>query len=280
MLRFARALAFAALVIAPGLMTIPVAHAAPQGSTHVALVPGAEPDGDAGTLQTSGTVDGSPGESFSGFDFTDVSVDSLDPATLSQFDTVVLNEVETDDLSSAAEQALSSFVTGGGKLIIHDADATDGNDYSWLPVPSQTGQSCQDCGNTDGSATVVENSPLVSDSPSSPAYVDLSELPDNSDAVGDANVLITSDPRWDVDMRATNSQNVDGAVGAYATDGGLIIYNGLDTDAIGDLPSGNDWLDKLWHQELTQQWNPDNLPHSAPAVGGGGGGLANCGSRP
>ena len=184
---------------------------------------------------------------------------------------MVLNEVPTESLSEAQEQALSTFVTNGGKLIIHDADGTSGNTYSWLPVPANTGQSCQNCGNLDGVAEVTENNTLVSNEPSSPYYVNVNELPGSSDAVGDANVLVSNDPRWDVDILATNDNNVEDAVDAYATDGGTIIYNGFDTDAIGaEFPSGNNWLNKIWYDELRQQWDPDNLPHSTPLVGASG----------
>jgi hypothetical protein len=101
--------------------------------------------------------------------------------------------------------------------------------------------------------------------------VNVNEFPGNSDAVGDANVLFSSDPRWDVDIRATNDQNVRGAVDAYAQDGGLILYDGFDTDDIeSTFDSGNAWLQKIWYDELNQQWNPDNLPHNTPLIGSSG----------
>jgi hypothetical protein len=257
-------------VVALGILGESPALAATQRSTRVALIPSAE-GFDAGTLQTTGTVAGSPEDSFEQFTFSDVPQEAIDPGTLSQYDTVVLNQVFTSSLSEAQEQALSSFVTSGGKLIIHDADGTEGNDYQWLPVPASTGESCENCGHTDGEAEIVENNTLVSNEPSSPSYIDVGELPGNSDAVGDANVLVTSDPRWDVDIRATNDQNVAGAVDAYASDGGLILYDGFDTDFIGTpFPSGNDWLNKIWYDELNQQWDPDNLPHSTSIVGSSG----------
>jgi hypothetical protein len=266
---------WSAIFLAVALTTILCWGARPafavlQSSTRVALIPGAE-GYDAGTLQTSGTVAGSPEDSFEKFDFSEVPQEEINPTTLAQYDTVVLNEVFTESLSEAQKQALSTYVTNGGKLIIHDADGTEGNSYSWLPVPANSGQSCQNCGNTNGEAEIVENNTIVSNEPSSPYYVNVNELPGNSDAVGDANVLVTNDPRWDVDIRATNDNNVEGAVDAYASDGGLILYDGFDTDDISTIfPAGNGWLDKIWYDELNQQWDPDNLPHSTPLVGSGG----------
>ncbi|HWX86750.1 MAG TPA: hypothetical protein VNX67_01105, partial [Solirubrobacteraceae bacterium] len=51
----------------------------------------------------------------------------------------------------------------------------------------------------------------------------------------------------------------------------------LDTDYIdhtGAFPSGVNWLQKIWYDELAQQWDPDNLPHSTPVTGSG-----RCGFR-
>jgi hypothetical protein len=253
------------------------AQAATQHSNHVAIVLG-EGTVSSGRPQTSGTVTGSPGDSFEAFTFTELTQEQVEPATLAQYDTVVLNQVFTSSLTEGQKQALSSFVIGGGKLIIHDSDGTKGNEYSWLPVPANTGETCENCGNKNGEAEVVENNTIVSNDPSSPYYVNVNELPGNSDAVGDANVLLTSDPRWNQDIRASNDQNVEGAVDAYASDGGLILYNGFDADNLLEgavFPSGNDWLDKLWYDELNTEWDPDNLPHANPVVGASG----HCGFR-
>jgi hypothetical protein len=272
--RWAALCAITAFVVVLGCGVTP-ALAVLQSSTRVALIPGAE-GFDAGTLQTTGTVTGSPEDSFEKFQFSNLAQAEIDSNTLSGYDTVVLNEVFTESLSETQKQALSTFVTNGGKLVIHDSDGTTSNNYAWLPVPADTGQSCQNCGNLDGQAEIVENNSIVSNEPSSPYYVNVAELPFNSDAVGDANMLVTSDPRWAVDIRASNDHNSEGAVDAYASDGGLILYNGFDTDSIGStFPAGNDWLNKIWYDELNQQWNPDNLPHSTPVVGTGG----HCGYR-
>ncbi len=184
-----------------------------------------------------------------------------------------MNQVSTASLSAEERVTLANFVTDGGKLIIHDADGTEGNEYSWLPVPATTGVSCENCGHLDGEAEVTENNTIVSDEPSSPYYISVGELPGNSDAIGDANFLVTTDPRWSEDVRAKNDQNVEGAADAYASDGGLIMYNGFDNDYLGNpsaFPSEIDWLNKLWWNELNTQWDPDALPDSVPVVGAGG----------
>jgi lysophospholipase L1-like esterase len=220
-------------------------------------------------MPTTGNVGGLGGAfSFNQFTFANLPLGNADTGHLSQYDTAVLLQAPTSQLTAANKAALAGFVTGGGKLIIYDSDATDGNDYSWLPAPAMTGQSCPNCGAVGGTATVVENNTMVSnDQADGDHYVKVSELPGNTDAVGDANVMLSQDPRWFVDIRATNNRNETGAVHAYATAGsGLMIYNGFDTDPIGSnpYPSGVDWLAKIWFSELRQGWDPDGLPHGIP----------------
>ena len=238
-----------------------------QSSLHVLVIEDADTPGAGGDLQTSGTVIGDDRESFDDFQFDFVDVSDFDPSQLAGYDTVVLDQVLTDHLADAAKKALSSFVTSGNKLIIHDSDGTDGNDYAWLPAPARTGRSCPDCGDKSGEALVVENNAMVSDQSSDASYVDVAELPGATDAVGDSNVMVTQDGNWYVDITATNGVGDTGAVHTYATVTGLIIFDGFDTDYMGDSEdSGVDWLSKLWFLELKQQWNPDGLPHLNPVA--------------
>jgi hypothetical protein len=264
--------ALVAGVLAAASPATPPALAVNQRSANVAIVDGSGAS-SVGELQTTGSVEGAPADSFEGFSFSFLSQEELEPGTLVGYDTVLLNEVFTSELTAAQKQALSSFVTSGGKLIIHDSDGTEGNEYSWLPTPASTGISCLNCGSLNGSATIVEDNTIVNSNPASPFYINVDELPGNSDALGDANFLLTSDPSWTEDVRGSNDQNVEGAMDAYAADGGLILYNGFDYDYLAQgysFPSGVDWLDKLWWNELSTQWNPDSLPHSVPVVGSGG----------
>jgi hypothetical protein len=257
------------LTLATAVPAVP-ALAATQRSRNVAIVLG-EGTESAGTLPTGGAVAGDEADSFEEFSFTDLTQEQIQTSILSSYDTVVLNQVFTQSLTEAQKQAISSFVTSGGKLIIHDADGTEGNSYTWLPVPAESGVSCENCGNLGGEATIVENNTIVSNEPASPSYINVDELPGNSDAVGDANLLVSNDPRWDVDIFATNGLGVKGAVDAYAEDGGLILYNGFDTDDIeSTFGSGVGWLQKIWYDELNQQWDPDNLPHKTPLIGESG----------
>lgn len=239
-----------------------------SGSVNVALVPNPSGEGCcAGIMPTAGVVGGTALD-FGSFHFTNLPVASVGPSTLGAVDTLVLLQVSTSEFTPAQRDTINNFVDAGGKLIIYDSDATSGEDYSWLIRPFSTSPPCPNCGITGGTLTVVENNTLSSNDPASPDYVNTAEIPPATDAVGDANVVATSDAAWFGDMGAANGRGQAGWVHSYATSPsghGLVIYNGLDTDHIGSTSyssSGIDWLAKIWYLELQQPWDPSGLPGS------------------
>jgi hypothetical protein len=259
-------------------------------SMKVALIPQngpVPPNGPDGIMPIASYVSGLPAESFAGFSFTKVGLGQITSDALSQFDTVALIQVKVANLTSSARAALAQFIANGGKLIIHDSDETKLNDYSWvLPGSSTTrvGAGCEGCGGTSGSSTIT-NSSLISTNPADPSYVSLGDLAKFTDAIGDANLLVSTDPRWFAlaEGKNSNANNESGAQIAFANNNGLVIYNGFDTDfvkttpsdpwrcnqpALGfKCPSGStpkvDWLAHMWYSELTQGWGGMPGPASA-----------------
>ena len=272
----------AMLVVAAGLPGSPATAATfMQSSVNVALIPSNAPPsspGGLGVMPISSFVTGRPTDSFEKFSFKYVALNNITPATLASFDTVALIQVHTSDLSPAAKAALAQFVANGGKLIIHDSDEASLNDYSWLlpgPYSTKIGAGCNACGQALGTANIVENSGLISANPADPTYVSIPELLKYTDAVGDANLLVSDDPRWFASASGANAAKEAGAQVAYASNNGLIIYNGFDTDMIKPLASGPwlcvnakndvcppnahpsvDWLAEMWYAELNKSWGP------------------------
>jgi pimeloyl-ACP methyl ester carboxylesterase len=209
----------------------------------------------------------------SDFQFANLAVASTNAANLAAFDTLVLNQVLVGQLTPQQKADINAFVENGSKLIVYDSDATSGNDYTWLVRPFTTAPACPNCGLIGGTLSIVEDDTLGSRVAASPNFVNTAEIPPSTDAIGDANVMATSDPNWFGHMRATNQRNQTGWMRAYAespSGKGLLIYNGEDTDFIGSsgyAASGIDWLGKMWYLELKQQWDPSGLPGTTPIAG-------------
>ncbi len=276
------ALGGVAVVMLAVSATPAMAVSAMSSSKKVALIPSNVPSpqkGINGIMPISSYVSGNPGESFDKFSFTNVAVNQITSTELSHFDTVALIQVKVSTLTSAEKTALAQFVANGGKLIIHDADETIGNDYSWILGGGYTtgvGASCNGCGSTSGSSAVTANSGLISANPSDPTYVNLAEMGQYTDAIGDANLLVSNDPRWFAVAGGKNGKGEAGAQFSYATNNGLVMYNGFDTDLIkanqtdpwrciyGGPPNYTcsakgghesvDWLAQMWYNELNASW--------------------------
>lgn len=289
----ARAVALAAIA-GVFLAVLATPALAASSSNKVALIPGPGPvppagvNGQDGIMPTTQFVSGQPSQSFGKFSFTSVSLSQISPSELSQFDTVALIQVNANALSAPAKSALAQFVASGGKLIIQDADETHSNDYSWiLPGSSTTvvGAGCPGCGLTSGSAQIKSNSSLVSSNPADPSYVDVSQLQKFTDAIGDANLLVSFDPRWFAAVTGTNGKGESGALVAFANNNGLVIYNGFDTDMINSKPAppwrcitgpnfmctanshpSEDFLAGMWYSELNIGWGSAStgLPTTTP----------------
>ena len=212
------------------------------------------------------------------FSFAGMAPTSVSAASLAAYDTAVLNVASsgmgctTAKLSAQAKSDLVSFVGAGKKLIIYDsecqASGNTGLDYSWLPYPFTTAN--PGAQGAQGTLNIVENSTLASSVTGSASFVDAADLSNNTDAVGDMNVMTTKDAHWCLAMSGTNALKVTGPVLAYAkypagTDSGLFIYNGLDQDSNDNL--GNPNLRKVWVLELQEPFNPSNLPCGVAVVG-------------
>ncbi len=225
---------------------------------------------NGGELVVTGAAGGLGDFNFNGLDPADVST-----ANLAAFDTAVLNvasyemDCDVDTLGASEKADLVSFVSGGGKLIIYDSECS-AQDYSWLPFPFTTNN--PGAAGATGILTIAEENILASASDASPHFIDADGLGSNSDAVGDMNVMTTLDPNWCLSMSGTNNNQVTGPVHAYAFHGsGLIIYNGLDVDDLGDesSPPYPNGLEKIWLQELQTPLQPSNndLPCGILVIG-------------
>jgi len=191
------------------------------------------------------------------------------------FDTVALNGIcdigSNTFLGNATfRNRVQDFVVRGGKLIIWDSECQN-TDYSKFFLPFTTNNP----GALGASGTLqdVEENALSSSDPLSPAFVNVGLVSTGTDAVGDANVFLTFDPNWCVDMKAKNAVLPDfKPVHTYAVLGrGLLLYSGFDRDAMqsnasASPNSGAFFLARIWERELKQAWNPSGLPCDVAAT--------------
>ena len=126
---------------------------------------------------------------------------------LAGYDTLVLNGV--CDIGSASflgnatfRSRIRDFVDAGGKLVIWDSECTN-TDYSQFFLPFTTNN--PGARGATGTLTIVEENTLSNSDPGSPSYLDVALIGSRTDAAGDANVFLTYDPNWCVDMLAVNT---------------------------------------------------------------------------
>ena len=152
------------------------------------------------------TTTSGPTGSFTDFTFANVPPASVSGPTLAAFDTVVLNVAsapmtcDVNTLSGSQKTDLVNFLNAGGKLIIYDSEC-QAQDYSWLPNAFTTSNPGA-LGGT-GTVNVVEDNLLGSDTTGDSHFIDETLLGQQTDAVGDMNVVTTQDPKicgWVVRM--------------------------------------------------------------------------------
>ncbi|HUV80526.1 MAG TPA: hypothetical protein VMW40_06875 [Candidatus Bathyarchaeia archaeon] len=256
-----------------------------NGSVNFAFVPDRSGPG-GGDFATSNAA------FISSFTFTDVAYASVSATTLANYDTVVLITCDPmNNLNASQRTAIVTWINNGGKLIIYDSEckSNDTVDYTWLPCQAIT--YCPGALGADQESDpwvdlwIVEDNTLSSTNATSPYYINTTMIAYDIDAAGDQNVFIAQDPCWCGDMMGINGLDANGIMQAPGTQGyshaythygnGVIIYNGLDIDAMGtdDDPTETDadgYLTKIWLLELNQTWDNETglevcgLPCQAP----------------
>jgi hypothetical protein len=219
-------------------------------SIFVNALTGAAPEGKYTTADKAKTVTVT--------DMPVSKVDELGVAALAAFDTVIVFQVCDLGEHLKTIEALNTFLTGGGKVLISDGDrcfSTKAADYSKFLFPFAT--SSPGPQGASGSYTEIVASTLTEG---------LAVGVQAGDSVGDANIFTTSSGDWCASIRATNVLGANGFVEATARTGagGLVIYEGEDFwFTFG--PSVH--LRQVFDDELKQNWAPDGLPCTIAASG-------------
>ena len=227
---------------------IPVSHATTTSgyakSTNV-IVLNAEGDewgyGSSGDFPTSAATE-------AGYTITFLSAGSVTGvSSFGNNDTIVLWQYCEVGSDTVVQNALTSFLQNGGKIVIWDSDSCNAPDetqpdYSWLTSVGAAFSSVSpgQTGSFGGSISVVENNNFLTGISSS----DLDSLVSQTDAVGDLNTVVTSSRAWCAVLNGVNIEGDQGYASAYTAPGSLsgaggalIVYTGFDTDYIDDASS-------------------------------------------
>ena len=194
---------------------------------------------------------------------TDVPVKAIDVGgvgALAPFDTLILYQV--CDIASHPKtlEAINTFLTNGGKVMLFDADrCAEGvggkANYGSFLFPFETSSPGPE--GASGSYITVVSSTLTSG---------LAVGPQEGDSVGDGNVFTAFAGPWCASITAENVEKAKGFVEATAQtpSGGLVIYEGEDDwFTFGPTPH----LRLVFDDVLKQDWAPAGLPCSIPASG-------------
>jgi hypothetical protein len=238
-------------------------------SSNVALVPGPSCN-HGGTLYTGAVWPDSLT-----FSFTNLSPVTIADGTignpLTAYDTVMIMSTNFDFATywsdSDFSSRITSFIAGGGKLIIYTSETYYYPDaFSTFVVPftmvnpGQTGSSGGTLVNIADDTLSSSNAAADTYPNGLQSYINLPLIVSQTDAVGDLTVMTNPvDPRWYIDMTGINVAENGGPAHAYAFYGsGLIIFNGLDIDLAGsgDVPDnsgGDNAIQMIWWRELCGQ---------------------------
>jgi len=172
-----------------------------------------------------------------GFRFARANAGTVTPQLLAQNDAVVFDGVCDTDTFYTQEQddALSEYVAAGHTVVIWDTDAcTDALNYPFLPFPFKAVQ--PGGASADGrDLFVAESDAMGSVDPNDAArYVDAEAYFADSNQLGGAKTISTQDEHWCGHLFATNAQNANGFMQAYAPAGqGFYVYDGFDHEDQG-----------------------------------------------
>ena len=179
----------------------------------------------------------------SAYHFTELPTSKLTASGLAPYDTVILYGIRWNTISASGQAALNTFAATH-KVMIWDADGTGAQDYSTFIQPFSTLASNASGQPKDSVVTYpAGNDPngndfLASSNPSSPYYLDPSQLVSDPSMINDMNAMKTGTKNWLPGLVAENKNIPQGgwplawSYGVINNRTGLTIYSGLDADAI------------------------------------------------
>jgi hypothetical protein len=259
-----------------------------QSSSEVAVIPGFDPPAYPDYFGVPALPVNNP--QLASYHFTELAANRVTPAALDNYDTVILYGIRWSDISTSGQGAINAFAATR-KVLIWDSDGTGSQNYATFIHPfSQTSSGENYKGKPNGAVVFFPSAGnfLASDKPSSPYYLEPTQLVTDRDLINDMNAMTTGTKNWTPALVAANKSIPHGgwplawSYGVIGTNTGLTIYSGIDTDAFTAQLNPNDAIRELALQlKAPFRETPDpscapgcQLPPPPPS--GGGSTYASC----
>ena len=279
----------AAAVLFTALLEYPAHSPASAGDTQsssaVAVVPGFKPPTYAGSFGVPALPVNNP--QLARYHFTELAKNKVTPAALTKYDTVILYAIRWSDISARGRAAINAFAVTH-KVLIWDSDTTGSQTYATFIHPFSETASGENFEGKRNDAVVSFPSAgnfLASDKPSSPYYLEPSQLITDRDLINDMNAMTTGTTNWVPALAAANRTIPHGgwplawSYGVIGNHTGLTIYSGLDADGFRPELNPNVAIKELALQlkaPVRQTPDPSCAPSCQLPPPGGGTTHASC----
>jgi hypothetical protein len=217
--------------------------AATRTSSQVAVIPGFAPNPYPGTNGVPALPLSSP--ELAPYHFTQLAANKVTPAALSSYDTVFLYGIRWSDIPATGQAAINAFAATH-KVVIWDADDTGAQTYSSFVHPFST-LAAGEKGQPGASVVTYPagNDFLASDNKSSPYYLDPNQMVNDKHMINHMNAMKTGTTNWAPGLEAANHGIPNGGwvlawtYGSIGNHTGLVVYSGIDADAMAENLSPN-----------------------------------------
>jgi hypothetical protein len=221
------------------------------------------------------------------YHFTQLAANKVTPVALTNYDTVILYGIRWRDIPASGQAAINAFAATH-KVLIWDSDDTGSQSYATFVHPfSETSSGENYKGKPNGAVVYFPSvgNFLASDKPSSPYYLEPTQLVTDRDLINDMNAMTTGTANWLPALVAANKIIPHGgwplawSYGVIGNHTGLTIYSGIDADAFTAKLNPNDAIKELAIQLKTpfrQTPDPSCAPGCQLPPSGGGSTHATC----
>jgi hypothetical protein len=239
-----------------------------QPSLNVAVVPGFKAPTYPG--QNSGPKFPADDSHLSAYHFSEVAKNKLTAGGLASYDTVILYGIRWSDISTSEQAALNAFAATH-KVVIWDADGTGSQNYATFIHPFSERASGPSGKPNDSVVSFPSGVDfLASDRPSSPYYLDSSQLITDPSMINDMNAMTTGTTNWVPALVAANRDIPQGgwvlawSYGVIGNHTGLTIYSGIDVDAFPNKQLNPNYAIKELALQLSAPFRTTPDPSCAP----------------